>query len=291
MKVTVANAGDQTVDPSKAWPEDRRGVEVGSLIVQQIEAEATAPVGTSISIRPFCRTAYGRRTIRSPPPALRPTGSPPTAARPRRKTIREPPRGPPNDERSAGAPGDDHSALHPAPANAALDHGRLHPGDAVHRRRHGFHGRAGIFDARQHSQTARDRVLILALIRLAVRLRYGAPPLPRDLPEPMKLAAYLSHYALYALMIAMPLIGWAMLSAAEYPVVLWPGVWLPQILPPEPPACTRLLWNAHFYLAFLFFALILMHVAAALFHALIRRDGVLDSMGPELTHDEVAPAE
>src|ERR1700755_2988639 len=66
-------------------------------------------------------------------------------------------------------------------------------------------------------------ILILALIRLVVRLRYGAPPLPIDLPEPMKLAAYLSHYALYALMIAMPLIGWAMLSAAEYSVVIWPG--------------------------------------------------------------------
>ena len=79
-------------------------------------------------------------------------------------------------------------------------------------------------------------ILILALIRLVVRLRYGAPPLPLDLPEPMKLAAYLSHYALYALMIAMPLIGWAMLSAAEYPVVIWPGIWLPQIVPlkPEP---------------------------------------------------------
>ena len=133
-------------------------------------------------------------------------------------------------------------------------------------------------------------ILILALIRLVVRLRYGAPPLPLDLPEPMKLAAYLSHYALYALMIAMPLIGWAMLSAAEYPVVLWPGVWLPQILPLNPSLHT-LLWNAHFYLAFLFFALILMHLAAGLFHALIRRDGVFDAMGPRLTHDEIAPAE
>ena len=133
-------------------------------------------------------------------------------------------------------------------------------------------------------------ILILALIRLVVRLRYGAPPLPLDLPEPMKLAAYLSHYALYALMIAMPLIGWAMLSAAEYPVVIWPGIWLPQILPLDPGLHT-VLWNAHFYLAFLFFALILMHLSAALFHALIRRDGVFDAMGPALTHDEVAPAE
>jgi cytochrome b561 len=51
------------------------------------------------------------------------------------------------------------------------------------------------------------------------------------------------------------------------------------------------LWNAHFYLALLFFAVVLLHVAAALFHALIRRDGVFDAMGPALTHDEVEPAE
>ena len=133
-------------------------------------------------------------------------------------------------------------------------------------------------------------IQILALIRLAVRLRYGAPPLPADLPEPMKLAARLSHYALYVLMIAMPLIGWAMLSAADYPVALSASLWLPQILPLSPSLHTAL-WNAHFYLAFLFFAVILLHVAAALFHALIRRDGVFDAMGPALIHDEVAPVE
>src|SRR6202453_206393 len=47
-------------------------------------------------------------------------------------------------------------------------------------------------------------ILVLVLIRLALRLRYGAPALPADLPLPMKLAAEGSHYALYALMIAMP---------------------------------------------------------------------------------------
>jgi len=133
-------------------------------------------------------------------------------------------------------------------------------------------------------------ILILALIRLVVCLVYGAPPLPLDLPEPMKLAAYLSHYALYALMIAMPLIGWAMLSAADYPVTLWSGFSLPQIVP-QSASLHTLLWNAHYYLAFCFFALILMHLAAGLFHGLIRRDGVFDAMGPRLTQDEVAPAE
>ena len=133
-------------------------------------------------------------------------------------------------------------------------------------------------------------VLVLALIRLAVRLRYGAPRLPADLPVPMKLAAELSHYALYALMIGMPLIGWAMLSAASYPVVLFSGVHLPQILPLSDSLHT-LLWNAHYYLAFAFFALILLHVAAALFHALVRRDGVFEAMAPVFTHDKAVPAE
>jgi len=122
-------------------------------------------------------------------------------------------------------------------------------------------------------------ILVLALLRLVVRLRSGAPPLPADLPAPMKLAAELSHYALYALMIGMPLIGWAMLSAADYPVVLYGSVHLPSILP-QSDSLHALLWDAHYYLAFAFFALILLHIAAALFHALVRRDGVFETMAP-----------
>jgi len=120
-------------------------------------------------------------------------------------------------------------------------------------------------------------ILALALIRLVVRLRFGAPPLPADLPAPMRLGALLSHYALYALMIGMPLLGWGMLSAARYPVVLYGGLRLPAILP-QNAMLHSLLWEAHFYLAFAFYALILLHIAAALFHALIRRDGVFESM-------------
>jgi cytochrome b561 len=133
-------------------------------------------------------------------------------------------------------------------------------------------------------------ILVLALIRLVVRLRSAAPPLPGDLPEPMKLAADLSHVGLYCLMIAMPLIGWGMLSAAAYPVVLCGSLHLPAILP-QSDSLHTLLWNAHFYLAFAFFALILLHVAAALFHALVRRDGVFESMASFSARDEAAPAE
>jgi cytochrome b561 len=121
-------------------------------------------------------------------------------------------------------------------------------------------------------------ILILALLRLTVRWRFGAPTLPADLPAPMRLAAHLSHYALYALMIAMPLIGWGMLSAAAYPVVIC-GVTLPPILP-QNAEFHSLLRAAHTWLALAFFALILMHLAAALYHALVRRDEVFQSMAP-----------
>lgn len=133
-------------------------------------------------------------------------------------------------------------------------------------------------------------ILVLSVVRLAVRVRYAAPSLPSDMPEPMKLAAHLSHYAFYVLMIGMPLLGWGMLSAAAYPVVLIGGLHLPTILPQSDRLHT-LLWDAHFYLAFVFFALILLHVAAALFHALVRRDGVFEAMAWVSRRHEVAPVE
>jgi cytochrome b561 len=120
-------------------------------------------------------------------------------------------------------------------------------------------------------------ILVLVVLRLIVRLRSGSPGLPADLPVPMKLAAILSQYALYALMIVMPLLGWGMLSAAAYPVQLFPGVILPAILP-QSDSLHTLLWNLHRALAFAFFAVILLHIAGALFHALVRRDGVFQTM-------------
>jgi cytochrome b561 len=121
-------------------------------------------------------------------------------------------------------------------------------------------------------------ILLLALLRLAVRWRYGAPPLPANMPEVMKLAARLSHIVFYLLMIAMPLIGWAMLSAADYPVMV-AGLRLPAIVPPSA-SLHSLLWSAHQILALCLFALILLHLAAALLHAWVRRDGVFETMWP-----------
>jgi catalase len=69
MQVTVANPGDQTADPTKAWPEDRRNVAVGSLVVQQIEAEADGPC-RDINFDPTV-LPNGVRTSDDPFPAAR----------------------------------------------------------------------------------------------------------------------------------------------------------------------------------------------------------------------------
>ena len=120
-------------------------------------------------------------------------------------------------------------------------------------------------------------ILGLALVRLAVRLRHPPPPLPVDLPRTQKVAAHAAHWLLYALMVILPLIGWAMLSAGGYPVMLTESLRLPSILPANPVAFA-VLRHLHTWLAMLLFATFLAHMAAALYHGLIRGDGVLSSM-------------
>jgi len=133
-------------------------------------------------------------------------------------------------------------------------------------------------------------LLVLIAIRLALRRHYGAPPLPTDLAPAMKLAARLSHQLLYGSMIVMPLLGVGMLWAAAYPVVLYGGIRIAALLPQSDRLHT-LLWNAHVYLGFAFFALVLLHLAAALFHALVRRDGVFGTIALFPLRNRTTPAE
>ena len=81
-----------------------------------------------------------------------------------------------------------------------------------------------------------------------------------------------------------------MLSASPYPVLVFGGLVLPPIMP-QSATLHAALWTAHYCLAFAFFAVILLHVAAALFHALVRRDGVFEAMASGPTRREIAPAE
>jgi cytochrome b561 len=120
-------------------------------------------------------------------------------------------------------------------------------------------------------------ILVLVAIRLVNRLAHPPPALPDALPPLMRIAALGSHILLYALMFALPLVGWGMLSAARYPIVLYGSLQLPPILPHDV-MLYALLRHLHTWLAYLLFATFLAHLGAALFHFLIRRDGVFESM-------------
>jgi cytochrome b561 len=119
-------------------------------------------------------------------------------------------------------------------------------------------------------------ILVLVLIRFINRWLNPPPPLP-PMPKLQRYAAHASHWLLYLLMFALPLVGWAMLSAADTPIVLYGGLRLPHILPQDPALYARLR-GLHGALATLLYAVFLLHLAAALLHGLIRRDGVFSSM-------------
>lgn len=125
-------------------------------------------------------------------------------------------------------------------------------------------------------------LLALVLLRICLRLLLAHPPIPSDLPRVQRLAAGISHWVLYALMLAMPLLGWAMLSAGGYPRPLQ----LPAIAPHDL-HLYAMLRKAHGWAGYLLFATVLVHAGAALMHALVRRDGVMRSMWPgSLRHEK-----
>jgi cytochrome b561 len=132
-------------------------------------------------------------------------------------------------------------------------------------------------------------ILILAAIRLVNRLLNPAPPLPKGMPAWQRFAAQASHVVLYALMFALPLVGWGMLSAARYPMVLYGPLELPPILP-QNAMLYAVLRSVHTVLGFLLFATFIAHFGAALMHALIYRDGVFPSMASWKAGGEFAVA-
>jgi len=120
-------------------------------------------------------------------------------------------------------------------------------------------------------------ILVLVAIRLINRLLHPPPPLPAGMPAILRFAAHASHWLLYALMVALPLVGWGMLSAGGYPINLVGSFHLPPILP-HSSALYALLRPTHTLLAYLLFATFLVHLGAALAHAFLFKDGVFESM-------------
>jgi cytochrome b561 len=121
-------------------------------------------------------------------------------------------------------------------------------------------------------------ILALSALRLLWRLTHRPPA---DLPMPawQARAAHAVHIALYALFFAVPLAGWAYSSAAGFPIVLFGVLPLPDFVPKDK-ALADALKPVHATLAFAMAALVLAHVAAALKHQFIDRDGLLNRMRP-----------
>jgi len=121
-------------------------------------------------------------------------------------------------------------------------------------------------------------ILVLSAARLLWRLTHR-PPADPPMPAWQRTAAHGAHAALYLLFFAVPLVGWAYSSAAGFPIV-WFGVLpLPDWVSPSRELADALKpW--HGWLAYTLAAVVALHVAAALKHHFINRDGLLNRMRP-----------
>jgi len=129
-------------------------------------------------------------------------------------------------------------------------------------------------------------LLILSLARLLWRLFNRPPPLPESMSRPEMLGAHAVHWLFYVLMIAIPLLGWAMVSAAPFAVPIkvfgtfqWPSFPWVRALDNKAMLGT-VVQLSHRYAAYFLVLLAGLHVAAALRHHVFSRDDVLARMIP-----------
>ncbi|MGA0612524.1 cytochrome b [Caldimonas sp. KR1-144] len=125
-------------------------------------------------------------------------------------------------------------------------------------------------------------ILALSIARLAWRLTHRPPAYSQRVqigtPSWQMRAAEWTHVAMYALFFIVPLVGWAYSSAAGFPIV-WFGVLpLPDFVPKDE-ALAKLIKPWHAVAAYTLLTLVVLHVAAALKHHFVDRDGLLARMG------------
>jgi cytochrome b561 len=121
-------------------------------------------------------------------------------------------------------------------------------------------------------------VLVLTLARIGWRLGHAVPPAPTDIPRWEQIAARTNHLIFYALMLLMPLTGWIMSSAGNRPLT-WYGLFdIPKFAVTREDAITGISGGGHMVMGYLFAALVVLHIAAALRHHFALKDGVLRRM-------------
>jgi cytochrome b561 len=134
-------------------------------------------------------------------------------------------------------------------------------------------------------------ILLLSLVRLGWRLVNPPPPFSAHLKPWERMLAHVTHWSLYVVMIGMPLAGWAMVSAVKtirpinmFGLFNWPGLTFLRDMPPDQRRDLHELLEFLHADAFkiLAYILIVLHVAGALKHQFIDRDGELGRMIPFL---------
>ena len=121
--------------------------------------------------------------------------------------------------------------------------------------------------------------LIIPLLLLRLIYRWVRPPsqLPDDIPPIQRLAAAVTHWALYAMLVLQPFAGWIATSAYPAPVPLFGWITLPAIWF-EDRALSDRLFLAHRLIGIAIASLIVLHVAGSLYHHFVRKDRVLMRM-------------
>ena len=122
-------------------------------------------------------------------------------------------------------------------------------------------------------------VLALMIVRILWRWRHPAPVLPSSLSRLEAALAHLTHLGLYLLFIGMPLAGYVNAAAQGQAVGLFGMVSVPPLLPVDERLAQAAI-AAHLVGQYLVYLLVAAHVAAAFFHGIVRRDGVLERMLP-----------
>ncbi|MDA0707389.1 MAG: cytochrome b/b6 domain-containing protein [Proteobacteria bacterium] len=124
-------------------------------------------------------------------------------------------------------------------------------------------------------------VLALVIVRLMWRVKKPPPALPATMDQWQILASHISHWALYGLIILIPVSGWLMSSASAYSVSWFNLFQLPDFVAPDP-GLKELLKETHELLGKLLFVVAVVHILAAFKHQLIDKDGVMARMSAPL---------
>jgi cytochrome b561 len=120
-------------------------------------------------------------------------------------------------------------------------------------------------------------ILLVVILRIINRVRHHPPAWPPTIGRLEGKAVIWSERSMYALLLAQPLVGWAMVSASGTPVRVFGVVRLPPIAPFNADVFS-VLREAHSVLAYLLVAVVLAHVSAVLAHAIVLGDGLLRRM-------------